>query len=284
VHIGATFKPASRTLSDRCRILELACTLHLSHGHLGIAKATKLAADSGFRALEISPWIAGDLSLARINTLKRSLSANKLAFSGFTAIYPPEMILVSPSLATREKNIRYTKRLVQLAHSLEGKVLVWGSGRSRSIPRGVPSRKGYPWLVQLLRASASFADDLDIKIAIEPLNRFESTIIHNADDALSLARSVGHNSIGIVYDTFHASLEEASFTEPILHAGKRIAAVHVSDCNRKIPGKGHIDFPPIFDALKKVGYDSYVTLEAILDRDPRNDLVKARKYLEKLIS
>jgi D-psicose/D-tagatose/L-ribulose 3-epimerase len=206
-----------------------------------------------------------------------------LAFSGFTSLYPPEMILASPSLATRKKNILYTKRLVQLAHSLEGKTLVWGSGRSRNIPRTVPFRKGYGWLIELLRASASLADDVDIRIAIEPLNRFESTIIHNTTEALSLARSVGRNSIGIVYDTFHASLEEATFTGPILHAGKRIAAVHVSDCNRKIPGRGHIDFRPIFRALKQVGYDGYVTLEAILGDNPRHDLLAARKYIEKMI-
>lgn len=193
------------------------------------------------------------------------------------------MILASPRPATRKKNILYTKRLVQLAHSLGGRVLVWGSGRSRNIPSTVPFRKGYHWLIELLKASASLADDMDIRIAIEPLNRFESTIIHNSAEALSLARLVGYRSVGIVYDTFHVSLEEASFIEPILRAGKRIASVHVSDCNRKIPGRGHIDFRPIFEALRQVGYDGYVTLEAVLDEKPRHDLLAARKYLEKMI-
>jgi len=166
---------------------------------------------------------------------------------------------------------------------LGGRALVWGSPRSRNIPRGVSPRKGYTWLVELLKASASLADERNIKIAIEPINRFESTTIHKTGEALSLARLVNRGSVGIVYDTFHTSLEEDSFTTPILLSGKRLAAVHVSDCNRKIPGKGHIDFPLIFDALKKVGYDGYITLEAILDRDLRGDLVSARKYLEKMI-
>jgi sugar phosphate isomerase/epimerase len=52
---------------------------------------------------------------------------------------------------------------------------------------------------------------------------------------------------------------------------------------KKIPAKGHIDFPLIFDALKKVGYDGYVTLEAILPLNPRLDLKAAREYLEKMI-
>jgi len=211
------------------------------------------------------------------------LRRNDLAFAGFTAIYPPEMTLASPSVAARRKNILYTKRLIELANDLGGTGLVWGSGRARDIPKGVPFRKGYSWLIELLRASASLADAKDIKIAIEPINRFESTIIHNAKEALVLARLVDHESVGIVYDTFHTNLEEVSFTHPILLAGKRLAAVHVSDCNRKIPGKGHIDFRPIFDALKKVDYGGYVSLEAILPRNPHQDLAAVRKYLEKMI-
>lgn len=240
-------------------------------------------AEAGFAALEISPWIPRKLTATRINSLRTSLRRNGLAFSGFTAIYPPEMILASQSVASRRKNILYTKRLIELAQGLGGKVLVWGSGRSRNIPRDIPFRRGYGWLVELLRASAYAADQTDVKIAVEPLNRFESTIIHNVSEALSLAKLVNRKSIGVVYDTFHTNLEEDSFTRPILLAGERLAAVHVSDCNRKIPGKGHIDFPPIFDALKKVEYDGYVTLEATLSRDPRQDLAAARTYLEKMI-
>jgi len=264
-------------------MLELACALHLSHAHLGIPKVASLVAKAGFDALEISPWIPRKLSRADIKSLRMSLHRSGLAFSGFTSIYPPEMTLASPSGASRRKNIIYTKRLVQLTRSLGGKLVVWGSGRSRNIPKDVPFRKGQARIVELLRASGEVADQMDVKIAIEPLNRFESTIIHNIGEALSLARLVNRRSVGVVYDTFHTSLEEDSFTKPILVAGERLAAVHISDCNRKIPGKGHIDFPPIFDALKKVGYQGYVTLEAILSPNPRQDLMAARKYMENMI-
>jgi sugar phosphate isomerase/epimerase len=235
---------------------------------LGFPKVTKLVAEAGFSALDISPWIPRNLSRALIRSLRRSLTRNDLAFSGFLAIYPPEMTLASESPSVREKNISYTKWLIELAYDLGGRVLIWGSPRSRIVPRGISLRRAYGWFVELLNASASLADETDIKIAIEPINRFESTIIHN---------------VGVVYDTFHASLEEDSFIDPILLSGKRLAAVHVSDCNRRIPGKGHIDFAPIFAALKRAGYDGYVTLEAILDGDLRTDLVAARRYLEKMI-
>jgi len=263
--------------------LELACTFHLSHGYLPIPKAAKLLAGAGFDAMEISPSVPRNLTERDVRTLRRALSRNALSFSGFTGIYPPEMILASKSAGVRKSSIRYTKWLIEIASELGGKHIVWGSGRSRNIPRDVPFRKGLHWLVHLLKESGNFADEKGIRIAIEPQNRFESTIIHNVAEALSLARLVNHKSVGVVYDTFHASLEEASFTKPILIAGKRLAAVHVSDCNRKIPGRGHINFAPIFESLKRIHYDGYVSLEAILEQDPRRDLLSARRFLKRMI-
>jgi len=160
---------------------------------------------------------------------------------------------------------------------------VWGSPKSRRIPRGVSHEVGYRRLVDLLKRSGTFAAKRNVSIAIEPVNRFESSNIHTVKEALALAKSVDRKSVGIVYDSHHACFEETSFTKPIIQAGKRIVSVHVSDCNRRIPGSGHIDFKPIIDACRKVGYDGYVSLEAIFGRDIRRELVTARKRLEALI-
>jgi sugar phosphate isomerase/epimerase len=260
--------------------LKLACALHFSGFPIKHSKAARLAAAAGFDALEISPWIPSVINQSGIEELKASLNRNHITFSGFTAIYPPRMVLASRSPAARKRSILYTNQLIEFASELGGQCLVWGSPRSRNIPDNVPFKRGYDWLIQLLKASGDLADERGVKIAIEPINRFESKIIHTAREALCLARLVGRKSVGIVYDVFHVSLEEDSFTAPILLAGKRLAAVHVSDCNRRIPGKGHIDFRPIFRALKNVGYDDYVTLEATLSRDITKDLTAARRHLE----
>lgn len=260
--------------------MKLACALHFSGFAIKHSKAARLAAAAGFDALEISPWIPSVITQAGVKKLKASLKRNHIAFSGFTAIYPPEIVLASRSPAARKRGILYTNHLIELAYQLGGRSLVWGSPRSRNIPNDVPFKRGYAWLIQLLKSSGSLADERGVKIAIEPINRFESKIIHTAREALSLARQVDRHSVGIVYDVFHVSLEEDSFTAPILLAGKKLAAVHVSDCNRRIPGKGHIDFRPIFRALKQVGYDGYVTLEATLSLDIKEDLIAARKHLE----
>jgi sugar phosphate isomerase/epimerase len=263
--------------------MELACALHFSGLQLAFNKQCQLVADAGFAALEVSPWMQGKINNKNKTRLKTLMRKAHLAFSGFTAIYPPYVTLASSSASVRRRNIAYTNRLIELTHDLAGETLVWGSGWARTIPYGTPIRKGYAWLVELLRTCGSFASENQVKIAIEPLNRFESGIIHNMHEALLLADTVDLDSVGTVYDTFQASIEERSFTKPICQAGKRLAAVHVSDCNRKIPGKGHIQFEPIFNMLKRVGYDGYVTLEATLGPDYRKELKAARRFLDKIL-
>jgi len=264
--------------------MDLACALHFSGFQLAFDKQCSVISNAGFAALEISPWMQGKITNTTVKSLKKSMRKNHLSFSGFTALYPPNMVLASPIASSRHRNISYTNHLIKLTHELMGRTLVWGSGRARTIPPGVPTRKGYAWLVELLKGCGSLASEKKVKIAIEPLNRFESGIIHNMHEALSLAETVNLESIGTVYDIYQASLEEESFTKPILLANRRLAAVHVSDCNRKIPGRGHLQFEPVFDALKRIGYDGYVTLEATLGPRYREELREARKYLERVMS
>ena len=261
--------------------MELACALHFAG--VDYPRAVKLVADAGFDAFEVSPWLPRRLTDRDISKLSVLLRKNHLKFSGFTAFYPPEMIIASPSARARRNALVYTNRFVDVVHSLEGRTIVWGSPRSRRIPRGVSPEVGYRRLVDLLKKSGTFAAERDVSIAIEPVNRFESSNIHTVKEALALAKSVDRKSVGIVYDSHHACFEETSFTKPIIQGGKRIVAVHVSDCNRRIPGSGHIDFESIIDACRKIRYDGYVSLEAIFGRDIRRELVTARKRLEALM-
>jgi sugar phosphate isomerase/epimerase len=261
--------------------MELACALHLAG--VDYPKGVKLVAEAGFDAYEISPWLPRRLTDGDMSRLIALLKKNEIKFSGFTAIYPPEMTIASPSPDVRRQNILYTNRLVELVHDLGGRSIGWGSPRARQIPNDVSTELGYRRFIELLKASGTLAEERNVRIAIEPVNRFESSNIHTVREALALARLVHRRNVGIVYDSHHASFEETSFTRPIFLAGKRIVAVHVSDCNRKIPGKGHIDFEPIINALKKVGYDGYVTLEAIFERNLRDELFTARRRLDRII-
>jgi D-psicose/D-tagatose/L-ribulose 3-epimerase len=130
-------------------------------------------------------------------------------------------------------------------------------------------------LVELHKAAAQYAARSGIKLSVEPLNRFECYILNTAADAADLVKRVDEPNYGYLYDTFHFNIEENSLTDAIAATIDRINHVHISENNRGIPGRGHIPFQQVFAALKKGGYDGWLTIEAFGSALP--DLAAATK-------
>jgi D-psicose/D-tagatose/L-ribulose 3-epimerase len=101
-----------------------------------------------------------------------------------------------------------------------------------------------------------------ITLALEHLNRFETYFLNTVAQARSYVDRVDHPAFGIMYDTFHANIEEQSQPRAIATLGKAMGVLHVSENDRGIPGRGQIDFDAIFSAAKSEGYDGWLTLEA----------------------
>lgn len=120
------------------------------------------------------------------------------------------------------------------------------------------------WLrcVEGLQELGEYAGRFGVRVAIEPLNRFETFFLNTAADALELCREVAHPRIGILYDTFHANIEEKNQMAAIRLLGKHIFHVHTCENDRGIPGSGPIDWPGVIGALKEVGYDDWLVIES----------------------
>jgi D-psicose/D-tagatose/L-ribulose 3-epimerase len=101
-----------------------------------------------------------------------------------------------------------------------------------------------------------------IYLSLEPLNRFETHFLNTAEQAAAYAARVDHPAFFIMYDTFHSNIEDRSQPAAVEALARRIGIVHVSENDRGIPGRGHIDFDAIFAALRCTGYDGWVTVEA----------------------
>ncbi|MBI2688151.1 MAG: sugar phosphate isomerase/epimerase [Acidobacteria bacterium] len=125
-------------------------------------------------------------------------------------------------------------------------------------------RTGDEWnrCVEGLQQLGETAAEYEVRVAIEPLNRFETFFLNTAADALSLCEAVSHPNIGILYDTFHANIEEKNQAESIKLLGKRIFHVHTCENDRGIPGTGPIDWPGVIGALKQIGYNDWLVIES----------------------
>ncbi|MCR9272456.1 MULTISPECIES: sugar phosphate isomerase/epimerase family protein [Mameliella] len=100
------------------------------------------------------------------------------------------------------------------------------------------------------------------KLALEHLNRFETYFLNTMDQARAYADRVDHPAFGIMYDTFHANIEERDQPAAIAHLGDRMHVLHVSENDRGVPGRGQIDFAAVFRAAKAAGFDGHVVVEA----------------------
>lgn len=116
--------------------------------------------------------------------------------------------------------------------------------------------------VEGLRELGVYADEFAVRVAVEPLNRFETFFLNTAADALLLCEEVAHPRIGVLYDTFHANIEEKNQAAAIRLLGRHIFHVHACENDRGIPGSGPIDWAGVIGALKGIGYDGWLVIES----------------------
>jgi sugar phosphate isomerase/epimerase len=148
---------------------------------------------------------------------------------------------------------------VPLAARLGADIIV---GLIRGItPAGQTHDQSMAYLVQALQECATVAGPAGVRLALEPLNRYETDLIHTVADGLELIERVGADNVGLLLDTFHMNIEEPLIEDSIRACGERIFHFHVADSNRWHPGAGHLDFESILEALFATGYQGLISGE-----------------------
>jgi len=110
--------------------------------------------------------------------------------------------------------------------------------------------------------AGEYAARANVILAVEFLNRFEAYFLNTMTDAAAYVKRVNHRSVGVLFDTFHANIEEKDPVGCISKHIKAIKHVHISENDRGTPGKGHIDWPGTFKALRSSGYNNWLVVEA----------------------
>lgn len=121
-------------------------------------------------------------------------------------------------------------------------------------------------LVGQLRGLAHYAGEHGVVLCIEPLNRFETSLINLAEQAIEILDRVDHAACGLLLDTFHMNIEERSLGEAIRAAGPRLRHLHACENDRGTPGTDHIPWREVADACRAIGYAGPVVIETFTDR------------------
>jgi sugar phosphate isomerase/epimerase len=138
-------------------------------------------------------------------------------------------------------------------------------------------------LIEELAEIAPTAEETGAAVILEPLNRYESRFLNRLDQAADICRAVGSPGIKLMADFFHMNIEEIDIGQAIEDAAEHIGYVHLADSNRYQPGAGHLDFRPGLAALKRIGYDGFMTLECrILGEDRGKALIESARMIRDL--
>ena len=166
-----------------------------------------------------------------------------------------------PDTRVRRAAVERVKSHVPVASRFGAVIIV---GLLRGIVRpGVSDEQAWSWMADSLRECAELALGSDVRIAVEPINRYETTLVNTAADGLALLERVGMPNLGLLLDTFHMNIEEPDIFESIRLTAPHLFHFHVADSNRWYPGAGHLDFPSIVATLREVGYKGHVSVEAM---------------------
>jgi sugar phosphate isomerase/epimerase len=162
-----------------------------------------------------------------------------------------------------------------------GAVIIIGLLRGVFKP-GVSQEQAMGWLIEALQECCAAAQPHGVRIALEPICRYETTLINNAVQGLELLDRVGAENMGLLLDTFHMNIEEPVIEDSIRDCAGRIFHFHVADSNRWYPGAGHLDFGSILDTLFSTGYTGYVSGEFMPEPDAETSAQKSIAYLRRL--
>lgn len=225
------------------------------------------AAAFGYNGVEIISTNPAELDQqalkAQIQALGLQVSAVASGGMGFAA----GLTLLNPDPEIAALAYQRLLALIDFAHSLEAEVVTIGSFRGRAVGDKATSLQK---LGEVLHAAGEVAAPKGVRLALEPLNRFEGDLLHTVAETLAFIEQVGHSALGILIDTFHVNIEEASYTQPYQQAlaAGRLFYAHLGDNNRRPPGQGLIDFKAILTTLCEGGYEGWLSAELLPLPDP----------------
>jgi D-psicose/D-tagatose/L-ribulose 3-epimerase len=217
-------------------------------------------AAAGYDGVEL-PGEPGRWTAGEVRPLLKRHGLAPLALTASCMFPQTPRDLANPDPQIREEAVRYLEECLRLAADVEAPLVqMLPSGETRLKP--IASRdEEWRWSVEGMRRGAAEAERLGVRIAIEPLNRYEAYLVTNVADALAYLADVDSPWVGLTLDVFHANIEEPSVAGAIGMAAPRLWHVHLADTNRQALGRGHLDLAGVLGAMRAIDFRGAAVLE-----------------------
>lgn len=226
-----------------------------------LAELAPRIAGWGFDSIELPVENAGDWDPERAARLLDSLGLT----ATLVLAMGPGRELVAADRDTIRSTRDYVRHVIDVAHTVSARVVAgpaytsvgrtWRMSDAERQACYLQLRDGLAPVVEHARAAG-------VVVAVEPLNRFETSLINTVDQVLEALEGLPAEACGVGLDTFHMNIEEKDIPAAVRRAGSRIAHVQVCGNDRGAPGADHLDWRGILAALDDVGYDGPLTIES----------------------
>ncbi|MEZ0541554.1 sugar phosphate isomerase/epimerase family protein [Fibrella arboris] len=179
------------------------------------------------------------------------------------SLLPPELTLLSPDAAVRKAGVAYLKQIVDCSAAVGSPILMGPFFAGFKLFTGKPATADeWAWSVDSMNEIAEHAQQQNVMLAIESLNRFETYLLTCAADTRRYIEAVDHPYCRAAFDTFHANIEEKNVTDAIRTLAPYLVHVQLSENDRSTPGKGQVDFDKVLQALGDIDYTGPIAIEA----------------------
>ncbi|KAI1415881.1 xylose isomerase-like protein [Hypoxylon sp. FL1857] len=228
----------------------------------------KRVSSLGYTSIEL----AGEPGRYSITETKALLEKYNISCWGSVTIMYGSRDLAAADPAQREATVGYMKSVVDLSVGLGGKIVTVVPCTVGKLHPTASPQEEWKWVVQGVREVALYAAERGIRIALEPLNRFETYLITNISQVMQLIEEANVSNLGVAFDPFHMNIEEPDLIAALRRCGDKLFDFHLGDNNRLSPGDGNLDWPLIIQTLRDIGYKGGLAHEAMppIDRTPRN--------------
>ena len=244
----------------------------------------------GYQGVEIAPFqeaVGEPCDIRTIDPSRRAQLASAARKAGVEVVglhwllaRTEGLSITSPDAGTRARTAEYLGELAELGAELGGHILVFGSPDQRRLRDGETFADGLPRAAEVFGMATDACERLGVQLLIEPLSPAETRFVNTKDEAVRLIEEVGSRAVGLQLDVKAMASEEKPMREIIEEAAPLLRHFHANDELGRGPGFGPTDFKPVAEALRRIGYEGWVSVEPF-DTSPGPDVVaeKSLAYL-----
>ena len=179
------------------------------------------------------------------------------------SVLPRDLSVIADDAVTRTRTLTHLKECIKLTAEAGANVLAgplyapvgFLPGRRRTAEEWKRAIDAYQQLGPVLQTYS-------VDLCIEPLNRFETYFLNTTADAVALCQEANQERVGILWDSFHANIEEKDLGDALRFGAPYLKHVHTCENDRGVPGSGHVNWANIFRTLAEVKYDRWLTIES----------------------